>query len=177
MTKPFFLKGHISSNQIWELAVQWVDDNKKLVRQIAAPYQRHMAADTSDLFQEATISAFNAINIVLKKEKSAQFTQFFRVIFRTNCIKLASGVRAIHCDINHVSSPLNEQEHPEAKDHTALNNAFNVMTKRQRQVCHWILNQPLPISTPDLAKQFKISRRHACRLVSSSLERISMVQK
>jgi hypothetical protein len=35
------------------------------------------------------------------------------------------------------------------------------------------LQQPEPVSTPDLAREFKVSRRHACRLISSSIERIS----
>ena len=46
------------------------------------------------------------------------------------------------------------------------------VSRRQREVCRWLLQQPTPVSTPDIAKEFKVSRRHACRLVSDSIQRI-----
>jgi len=177
MTKPFFTKTSISSDQVWELAAQWVSDNKRLVRQIAAPYLRHMAADSNDLLQEATISAFKALNIVRDKEKPRKFVPFFRVVFKTNCIKLASGIQTVHCEFHLLSATYSQKEEACQENHHALNLAFDAMTKRQREVCSWVLDQPLPVSTPDLAKEFRISRRHACRLISNSIDRITMVHR
>lgn len=178
MTKPFFQKKHISSDEIWELAVQWVSDNKKLVRQIASPYLRHMAADSSDLLQEATIAAFKALNIVRDKERPQEFVLFFRVVFKTNCIKLSSGIQTAHCfEIQQFPDPDRKHDAAGQENHEALDQAFNAMTRRQREVCSWLLNQPLPVSPPDLAREFRISLRHAFRLISSSIERITMVQR
>ena len=70
-------------------------DNRKLIRQIASPYIRHMAADSNDLFQEAAIAAYKALISSQKKEKPNQFVPFFRVIFKTNCIRLASGIQTV----------------------------------------------------------------------------------
>ena len=177
MTKPIFSKEQISSEQIWKLAVQWVSDNKKLIRQIAGPYLRYMAADTGDLLQEATIAAFKALKVVTEKEKQQQLAPFFRVIFKTNCIKLASGIQTVSCELHHLPDIANNFNEPDTEDHEALDQAFIVMTKRQREVCSWILNQSHPVSTPALAREFNISRRHACRLISGTIERIEMVHR
>ena len=46
------------------------------------------------------------------------------------------------------------------------------VSKRQREICRWLLQQSTPASTPDIAKEFNISRRHACRVVSQSIQKI-----
>ncbi|MBU0909602.1 MAG: sigma-70 family RNA polymerase sigma factor [Proteobacteria bacterium] len=161
------------SNEMWAMAMQWVSENRKLIRQIASPYIRHMAADSNDLFQEAAIAAYKALISSQKKEKPNQFVPFFRVIFKTNCIRLASGIQTVQ-SLEDYQLPCPEK--PEESDELEtgrIEEALQAVSKRQREICIWLLQQPEPVSTPDLARKFKVSRRHACRLISSSIERIS----
>ena len=152
--------------------MQWVSANRKLIRQIAAPYLRHMAADSNDLFQEASISAFKALIVVQRKEKQQHFVPYFRVIFKTNCIKLASGIE---------TAPVLEDFHltcedpaePEDWNEAKIEAALRAVSERQREICLWLLQQSSPVSTPELAREFKFSRRQACRLVNISIQRIA----
>ncbi len=94
MTRQKYYQQQISSPKTWAAAMQWVNGNKRLVRQIASPYVRFMAGDSEDLYQEATISAYNTLLCCKKNGRQERFIPFFRVIFKTNCIKLASGIPA-----------------------------------------------------------------------------------
>jgi len=176
MTRPIFIDQQEISNEMWKKAMLWVSTNKKLIRQIASPYRFYMAAESSDLFQEATIAAFKALLASRKKEKPKQFVPFFRVIFKTNCIKLASGIQTEHClEVHNLPGPARREEQEDFENTEAVEKALATVSKRQRQVCIWLLEQSEPASTPELAKEFNISRRHACRLVSSSIKRIAGV--
>ena len=169
-------KMQTAKRETWAEAVEWVSANRKLVRQIAAPYLRFMQADSNDLFQEATIAAFKALIAARRKEKPKQFVPYFRVIFKTNCIKLASGIQTVPDLEEHhlfVLCPEQERQAPEEQDAGKVEEALRMVSERQREVCLWLLAQPVPVSTPDLARKFKVSRRHACRLISSSIEKIT----
>ncbi len=173
MTHPTKNSQQTSSLETWDIALQWVSANQKLIRQIASPYFRFMAGDNQDIYQEATMAAFKAIITSRDKGKVEQFIPFFRVIFKTNCIKLASGIQTVHC-LEDYFLPIPEQEEKlEEPENRTIHEALKTVSKRQREVCLWLLQQPKPVSTPDIAKKFNISRRHACRLVSSSVQRIS----
>lgn len=174
MTRPFFIDQQTISNEIWEMAMQWVSENRKLIRQIASPYRRHMAADNADLVQEATIAAYKALLVARKKAQYKQFVPFFRVIFRTNCIKLASGIQTEFClEIHNLSVPDLRKEKQDSEDAELVEEALKSVSKRQREICIWLLEQPEPASTSELAKEFNITRRHACRLISNSIKRIA----
>jgi DNA-directed RNA polymerase specialized sigma24 family protein len=82
-----------TNQETWQTALQWVESNRPLIRRIAAPYLRHMAADSDDLLQEAALAAFQALRAVRRKQAPEQFTCYFRVIFKTHCLKLASGIQ------------------------------------------------------------------------------------
>jgi len=174
MTHPVLQSNQqISSQETWDMALQWVSANQKLIRQIASPYLRHMTADNEDLYQEATIAAFKAILTARKKKKPEQFIPFFRVIFKTCCIKAASGIQTVHClDDYYLPFPEKQKTTAEPKKNK-IDQALKTVSKRQREVCLWLLQQPKPVSTPDIAKEFNVSRRHACRLVNKSIQRIS----
>lgn len=161
------------NRETWETAIQWVSANRKLIRQIASPYIRHMSADSNDLIQEAAIAAFKALIACRKKDKQDQLIQFFRVIFKTHCIKLASGVQAVNILDEHYLPHQEKPEEAEDQGTIQIEEALQAVSKRQREVCIWLLQQPEPVSTPELAKKFKVSRRHACRLISGSIQRIS----
>ena len=163
----------LSNSEIWSMAQQWVSTNKKLIRQIASPYFKFMAGDYEDLYQEAIIAAFKALIISRKKKKQEQFVRYFRVIFRTNCILLASGVQTVHCLEDYfLPSPEQEEKTKEPKIEE-INQALKAVTARQKEICLWLLRQPVPVGTRDIAKEFNVSRRHACRLVMHSIQRIS----
>lgn len=176
MTHPIFIDQQTISSEIWEMAMQWVSANRKLIRQIASPYRCYMAAENADILQEATIAAFKAILAVRKKAKPKQFVPFFRVIFKTNCIKLASGIQTEHClEVHNLPGPDRREEQEDFVNSEAVEKALETVSKRQREICIWLLEQPEPASTPELAEEFNISRRHACRLISNSIKRIAGV--
>jgi RNA polymerase sigma factor (sigma-70 family) len=162
-----------TTQETWDTALQWVTANQQLVRKIASPYFRHIAGDRDDLYQEATIAAFKAVITAGKKGKPKQFIPFFRVIFKTSCIKLASGIETTHSlESDFLICPEKKKiaEKPKVRK---INQALQVVSKRQREVCRWLLRQPTPVSTPDIAREFQVSRRHACRLVSNSVQKIA----
>lgn len=159
--------------EVWDMAQQWVATNQKLVRQIATPYRRFMASDNQDLYQEATIAAYKAFISTKKKRSPERFTPFFRVIFQTNCIKLSSGIQTVHCMEDYFLPILEQAETTREPKEEEVQLALSKITERQREVCLWILEQPTPASTPDIANKFKVSRRHACRLVSNSIQNIT----
>ena len=162
-----------SNHHTWSRALQWVAANRKLIRNIAQPYIRFMASDPEDLYQEAAIAAYKALITVRKKEKPTQLIQFFRVIFTTHCIHMASGVQTVHCLEDYFIPCRESMERLQEPKPEVIHRALKVVTTRQREVCLWLLKQPLPVSTPEIARKFNVSRRHACRLVRSSVQRIS----
>lgn len=163
----------ISSRETWFLAQEWVSTNHKLIRQISSPYFRFMAGETEDLYQEATIVAFKAFVTSRKKRKPEQFTQYFRVIFKTSCMKLASGVQTVHCLEDYFLPPRETHEQIREPEDYEIEQALMAVTMRQREVCLWLLQQPVPASAPDIAKRFKVSCRHAYRLLNASIQKIS----
>ena len=173
MTRSIQTNQQLSNSEIWSMALQWVSANQKLIRQISSPYFRFMAGETEDLYQEATIVAFKAIVTSRKKGKPENFIPFFRVIFKTNCIKLASGIQTVHCLEDYFLPFSEKQEKAREPENNEIEQALLAVTSRQREVCLWLLQQSTPVSTPDIARKFKVSRRHACRLVSTSVQKIS----
>ena len=174
MLRKIYMEQEDSINTTWEEAVKWVDSNKKFVLQIASPYRRFMAADNSDICQEAVIAAYQAFLATREKEAPENFNPFFRVIFRTNCIKLASGIPAnSYVEIHNIPAAYNNENHEKYSEKQKIEIALSSITKKQRTICEWLLEQPLPVSTPELAREFKISRRHAFRMISNSIKRIA----
>ena len=173
MSRPMQTNQQISDREIWSMAQQWVFANKKLIRQIASPYFRFMAGDHEDLYQEAIIAAFKALVVSRKKRKQEQFVRYFRVIFRTNCIQLASGIQTVHCLEDYFLPSQEQEENRKEPEKEKIRQALTAVTTRQREICLWLLRQPVPVGTRDIAREFKVSRRHACRLVMLSIQRIS----
>jgi len=176
MTHSTAIDQEATTDALWETAMEWVEANRKLIRQIASPYRRHMAAEYADIFQEATIAAFKALLTARKKAQPERFGPFFRVIFKTNCIRLASGIPTEDClEVHNLPIPDDrnaEREDDDNQVQVMVEKALKIVSKRQREICIWLLQQPEPVSTPDLARQFNITRRHACRLISNSIKRI-----
>lgn len=173
MTCSLLTDQQLPKQETWSAALQWVSSNRRLIRQIASPYIRFMVGDYDDLYQEAAIASVKALISSRKKESPERFIPYFRVIFKTSCIELASGVQTVHCLEDHFLPHPDEQE-DEAKEPEAIEieQALMAVSKRQREICLWLLQQSTPASTPDIANEFNVSRRHACRLVADSIQRI-----
>ena len=63
----------------WLQARQWVAANMRLVHWIADTYRIFMAADEDDLFQEATLAAFQALTAAMRAAISeGRFERFRR---------------------------------------------------------------------------------------------------
>ena len=173
MTPPIYSNQATAHRKIWSMAMEWASTNRKLIRQVASPYRRFMQADSNDLLQEATVAAFKALIVARKKEMPEQFVPYFRVIFKANCIKLASGILTVLSLEEYYLFCPDEQAEQEEYEASKVEEALKTVSKRQREVCLWLLRQPEPVSTPDLARKFRVSRRHACRMISRSIEKIS----
>ncbi|MCL7489389.1 MAG: sigma-70 family RNA polymerase sigma factor [Desulfobulbaceae bacterium] len=175
MTRPIQYNDEISTGEIWKLSLQWVSVNHKLIRQFASPYFKHMAADRDDLYQEAAIAAYKAFINCHEKGEPNRFVPYFRVIFKTNCLKMASGVRTIDFLEDYQFTSPEEEEEPPVPEKKKIEEALNKVTERQRKICVWLLQQQEPVKFEDISKQFKVSRRHAFRMMSNIYERISQV--
>lgn len=173
MTSPTHSKQKTANRKIWATAMEWASSNRQLIRQVASPYRRFMQADSNDLLQEATVAAFKALIVTRKKEKPEQFVPYFRVIFKTNCIKLASGILTVLSLEEYYLSCPDEQAEQKELETWKVEEALKTVSKRQREACLWLLRQPEPVSIPDVAREFKVSRRHACRLINNSIDQIS----
>ena len=173
MTAQIHSNKKTGNRKIWATAMEWASTNRKLIRQIASPYLRFMQADGNDLFQEATIAAFKALIATRKKANPEQFVPYFRVIFKTNCIKLASGILTVLSPEEYYLFCPDEQAEQEEYEASKVEEALETVRRPQREACLWLLRQPTPVSAQDLAREFKVCPRYARRLISSSIETIS----
>jgi RNA polymerase sigma factor (sigma-70 family) len=177
MNRPIQDNEEIHTRETWELSLQWVHANRRFIRRLASPYVKHMAADRDDLYQEAAIAAYKAFITCHEKGESNRFVPYFRVIFKTSCLKMASGVRTIDfLEDYQFTYPEEEEEtvipDPEQKK---IEEALKTVTRKQREICVWLLQQHEPVKFKDISKQFKVSRRHAFRMMSNIYERLSQV--
>ena len=168
-------KTSTATTETWQQAMEWVAGHHKLIGWIAAPYLQFMAADSHDLHQEATIAAFHALVAARKKNSPERFVAFFRVIFKTHCLRLANGVYAFHPENDLLCHASAKEEDPVPHEplQGEIDAALKSVGERQREVCAWILRQNRPVSTLQTARHFSISQRHACRLLHNTLEQLT----
>lgn len=163
----------MSCEHQWRAAISWVHSNNTLVRQIAAPYSKYMASDNKDIEQEAILTAFSALTILAQKgEPRSRLGAYFRVLFRTQCIKMANcGMVIYFDDIGEISTDPFEQTMNET-DHKMIEQAFQKMSNRQRRISRWILDQPIPISTTVIAEKFGINSRAVRYILCNAIRRV-----
>jgi hypothetical protein len=155
---------------IWQQAQAWVFTNKALIWCIAAPYYRHMPCDFTDLAGEAQVVAFQVISSLTDQGKDmTKIAPYFRVVYRTRCIQLASGVPNVTVPAEVVAM---EQEQSNDLDDSIIKQALLSLTHRQRQISMWILEQPQPVSITAIAKHFGVHRQNIDRILSASIQRI-----
>jgi len=164
-----------SNTAKWQLAQSWLKSNHVLVWCIAGPYYRYMSGEAHDLESEALLTAYQVLTLLHRRGKSLELmTSYYRVAFRTRCIELATGVKVTDCDINQIPSCPAEThlwKQDELNPET-IQNALQVLTKRQRQISEWILAQPTPINTATAGKQFGIQARAVRSIITNAIRRI-----
>ena len=161
------------SEKQWQTATDWVRSHHQLVNHIAAPYRQFMASEKGDIEQEAILTAFCTLTIFEEKGAgNSKFGAYFRVQFRTRCIKLAAGGMVNSAsDIDQLPSTEPEEKIAE-QGREGIEQAMARMTNRQRQVAHWILSQPTPVSTSLVAEKFGIHRRTVRAIICNAVKRI-----
>lgn len=157
----------------WKTAISWVQSNHTLVDCIAGPYRRYMASSSEDIEHEAILAAFCALSTLAKKgQPSKKFGSYFRVQFKTKCIKMAKGgMNNSFQDIDQIPTIPSEHECEEI-DHEIIEQALQKMSSRQRQISRWILTQPTPVSTNRIAQEFGICNRTVRNIVCNAIKRV-----
>lgn len=156
---------------IWCLAQTWVKSNHVLIRCIAAPYYRYIPGDLQDLEAEALLTAYQVLENLLAKNKPVMLVnRHFRIVFRTRCMSLATGVITTKFDLSQIPGPYQEQQ--QKLDQEVIQETLQVLTNRQRQISQWILSQPKPVSTSMVAKKYGVQRRTIQAVLSNAIDRI-----
>ncbi|HFC00418.1 MAG TPA: sigma-70 family RNA polymerase sigma factor [Phaeodactylibacter sp.] len=162
----------MKKTELWFLAQAWVKSNHVLIWCIAAPYYKYMTCDFQDLEHEAMLTAYQVMSGLLRKNKKLLLmSRYYRVVFRTRCIKLTTGMIVANCDIEQLSVPDQAQKQQEL-DEEVIQDALQVLTNRQRQISQWILSQPKPVSTSMVAKKYGVQRRTIQAVLSNAIDRI-----
>ena len=176
--KPPLEERKMVSEKQWQKATSWVHSHRQLVNHIAAPYRQFMASDKGDIEQEAILTAFCTLTIFAEKGAgNSTFGAYFRVQFRTRCIKLAAGgIVSSESDIDQLPSTETHKKIAD-QDRVRFEQALAQMTNRQRQVAHWILSQPTPVSTSLVAEKFGIHRRTVRAIICNAVKRIERRKK
>lgn len=160
-----------ANQEIWQAAMEWVRSHMHIVHWVARPYLPYMVADEDDLFQEAIMAAVQALIAVQQKNSPQKLTPFFRVIFKTHCLKMAAGVQPVHSAHDYLlcTASREEEEYLPERYPCEIEEALQVIDVRKREVCSWILLQSRPVTTLETARHFKVSQRQICRLLNHTL--------
>ena len=160
------------------MAMEWVRANMHLVSWTALPFLRYMAADNDDLFQEAIIAAFEALIVSRNKQAPQRFIPFFRVIFKTHCLRLATGIPTSPFPNDTLPHSFGQEEDEDEEGfpepfQSEIEEALQSVGGRRREVCTWILEQAQPVSTMETAQHFKVSQRQVRRLLHKTIEQLT----
>jgi DNA-binding CsgD family transcriptional regulator len=157
----------------WHLAQSWVKSNKVLIWCIAGPYYKFMSCEPHDVEGEALLAAYKVLTLLNRQQKSLSLMNpYFRVVFRTRCIGLTSGLPATEYEIEQIPAAEWETCRQEEPDENAIRASLEVLTNRQRQISEWILAQPTPVSTTTIGNRFGIGSRTVRAILSNAIKRI-----
>ena len=164
-----------TDQETWLTARRWVTENMRLIHWIANPYRNHMAADEDDLLQEATMGAVQALSTAENKQAAQRFVPFFRVIFKTRCLRLASGIQTVQPANDVLLDACTPEAAPPPPEHLPIeiDAALRGLSEREREICRWILNQERPVNMHQAAEHFHLSRRHFSRLLHNILYQLA----
>ena len=164
----------MKNTELWFLAQTWVKSNQVLIRCIATPYYPFMFCDSHDLEHEALLTAYQVMHgLVFKDKKLSLMSKYYRVVFRSRCIKLAHGVPIKSgINIDQIGVDSKDPAHPEL-DESLIKESLQVLTSRQRQVSCWILKQEKPVSILNVAENYKVRRRTIQAVLSNAINRLN----
>jgi DNA-directed RNA polymerase specialized sigma24 family protein len=164
---------NMSQTELWYLAQVWVKSNRVLIWCIAGPYFRYMSCEVHDLESEALLTAHQVLTLLCRKSKSlSHMNRYYRVVFRTRCISLTTGLQVKEYEIEDAPAVDEQSTQQEELDETVINESLQVLTNRQRQISEWILAQPTPVSTATVGKKFGIGSRTVRVILNNAIRRI-----
>jgi RNA polymerase sigma factor (sigma-70 family) len=158
---------------MWCLTQTWVKSNKVLIWCIASPYVRHIPCDAHDLENEALLTAYQVLTQLIMRQKDLSLmNKYYRVVFRTQCIRLTMRIRVTDCDVDQISVTPPDSIQDEELDQEVITAALEVLTDRQREISEWILSQSTPVSTTTVSEEFGIQSRTVRAILSNAVKRI-----
>jgi DNA-directed RNA polymerase specialized sigma24 family protein len=131
-----------------------------------------MGVDREDLLQEALIAAFNAILTSREKKSTRLLARYFIVNFRSQCMKLAYGIRAEENAEDH-EFIWDEYEDEDERDWGKIEEALQGTSSRHQAICLWLLKHPGSLTTRDIGRHFNITQRHARRVIRTVTQQLS----
>jgi len=157
----------------WQTAILWVQSNDALVRHVASPYSRYMASGSKDIEQEAILTAFCTLEVLKKKRvDESRLGAYFRVNFRTRCIRMATGIAvSSFANIDQIPAMAPDLDNHDL-DHSVIEQALQGISSRQRLISRWILEQQRPVSTTIVASEFGICSRTVRAIISNAVKQI-----
>lgn len=163
----------MKDTELWHLAQAWVKSNRVLIWCIAGPYYRYMSCEVHDLESEALLTAHQVLTLLSKKRKNlSHMNRYYRVVFRTRCIRLTTGLLITGYEIDQIPATDEKSDQQEELDESVIREALQVLTNRQRQISEWILSQPTPVSTTTVGNRFGIGSRTVRAILSNAIRRI-----
>lgn len=185
-----------SSEELWQVAVDWVHDPlcRKYVSWIVKRYARYAAAEQEDIRHLAMISAFEALELCYKKnEDESSFNGIFFHIFKRSCLKMAAGPLQISVGdgIGNITSGgttlahrtplelllLKEDLRYRARyDEMLMTAALGVMTTKQREAWTTFLKVSETAGTGkanQAAAELGVGRREVYSLLSRGIQKVS----
>lgn len=164
----------VEHTDTWSLASLWIKSNPLLIKCVAAQYYPHMGCNSKDLKSEALLVAYQTLSSLLQSEKDlSDMARYFRVLFRSHCIQMTMGINIVNnLDPETINVSHGEKTRPEELDPHVIDAALSSLTRRQREVTQWILNQPSPVNTDLVGEHFGISTRGVRRLINDAITRI-----
>lgn len=161
--------------KVWSLAQSWVHSNRVLIWSIVAPYYRHMSCDSFDVTAEAQITAYQVISILIDQNKDLSLTgRYFRIVFRTRCIRMAAGVETSALDDQIIQKAPGQTDLKKNTDldESVITEALSALTDRQRQLSLWVLSQPNPVSLKMIAIHFGIHTQTVRDILTNTVSRL-----
>lgn len=164
----------LNREQIWQLADLWVRSNNVLIRSVSSRYYHHMSFSFEDIQAEALLTAFLVISDLLSEGKELTLTSHnFYFAFLRQCIQLSRGVPLVpyHVDFEKLAIASESRNTDECHDDQRIKNACSVLTKRQRSVTSWILEQQKPATQQMVADHFNVTVRAVRKILNSTIKR------
>jgi len=165
----------LEKEHIWQLAIMWVRSNSVLIRYVASKHYPFMSCTRDDLNGEALLTAFQIIDWLISHEKTLNLTTgLFQTAFKNRCIQLSKGKsqELLAVDTRGLASEGKSTPDYKQIDLKAVSNALSTLTKRQRVIAQWTLNQPRPVQLSMIAKHFAIPASNIHDIIDRAVKRI-----